>query len=89
MYRVRVKIGESNPHIERASPSFIDIQVNEQTRASVPAEGDWGKAGDVSVHDACFAQFCLRYKPYAKMASILIFFCLYFIRRVSSIQIFF
>ena len=27
MYRVRVKIGDSNPHIERASPSFIDIQV--------------------------------------------------------------
>ena len=28
MYRVRVKNGESNPHIERASPSFIDIQVS-------------------------------------------------------------
>lgn len=28
MYRVRVKIGDSNPHIERASPSFIDIQVS-------------------------------------------------------------
>ena len=27
MYRVRVKTGDSNPHIERASPSFIDIQV--------------------------------------------------------------
>lgn len=28
MYRVRVKTGDSNPHIERASPSFIDIQVS-------------------------------------------------------------
>ena len=27
MFRVRVKTGDSNPHIERASPSFIDIQV--------------------------------------------------------------
>ena len=27
IYRVRVKTGDSNPHIERASPSFIDIQV--------------------------------------------------------------
>ncbi|XP_067042514.1 BOS complex subunit NOMO3-like [Acropora muricata] len=28
MYRVRVKIGESNPLLERASPSFIDIQIS-------------------------------------------------------------
>ncbi|XP_073255709.1 BOS complex subunit NOMO3-like [Porites lutea] len=28
IYRVRVKTGDSNPHIERASPSFIDIQVS-------------------------------------------------------------
>ena len=27
MHRVRVKTGDSNPHIERASPSFIDVQV--------------------------------------------------------------
>ncbi|XP_068686037.1 BOS complex subunit NOMO3-like [Montipora foliosa] len=30
MYRVRVKAGEGNPQLERASPSFIDIQVTEK-----------------------------------------------------------
>ena len=36
MYRVRVKTGESNPLLERASPSFIDIQVNELKSLSFP-----------------------------------------------------